>query len=534
MRDDSLSVRDVQGRKSFQVRGTGQLSSRDRVMVSQQNEYRCQGSTVTLSGEGCRSREADWTAMGSTTLSPEASDRYFDFPYWLTQATWTSTTTSRFLMEAGFSRLAYPGGAGTGPPDANRSLIQVVEQSAIDGHPANYGYRGINTTGASYQNIKNWRAAGSYVSGAHNLKVGYQGGYQRADVGLMTGPDQMTYRFNNRVANQFTFRLPNWLTRNVTMTSALYVQDTWTHGRLSLQGALRYDRAWSWAPAEGNGTTDTSRFNAAPITFERTASVDAFNDISPRGGVAYDVFGNGKTAIKFAFGRYLAPATNDAPYITNNPASRIVNVASRNWSDLNGNYVVDCDILNPAAQATPGGDSCGALTGDALNFGKVGSNLTQVNPEILQGWGVRRVRLAVGHRRPAGTDAARLARRELQPSLVRQLHGDRRSGARSGRLREVDDRRAGRRTAPERRRLSDRRLHADGDRGGAGGAELRDVRDRLRIGPHELLARRRCDAQRTRARRPDLPGRHQHGPDDHEHLRDQYQDRQPRSAQLPQ
>jgi len=390
LRDDSLSVRDVQGRKSFQARGTSQLSSRDRVMVSQQNEYRCQGSTVSLSGDGCRSRGADWTAMGSTTLSPEASDRYFDFPYWLTQATWTSTMTSRFLMEAGFSRLAYPGGAGTGPPDANRSLIQVVEQSAIDGHPANYGYRGINTTGASYQNIKNWRASGSYVSGSHNIKAGYQGGYQRADVGLITGPEQMTYRFNNRVANQFTFRLPNWLTRNETMTSAFYVQDTWTRGRLSMQGAVRYDRAWSWAPAEGNGTTDTSRFNAAPITFDRTASVDAYNDISPRGGVAYDLFGNGRTAVKFAVGRYLAPATNDAPYISNNPASRIVNVASRNWSDGNGNYVVDCDILNPAAQATPGGDTCGALTGDALNFGKTGSNLTQVNPASLEGWGVRR------------------------------------------------------------------------------------------------------------------------------------------------
>jgi hypothetical protein len=390
LRDDSLSVRDVQGRKSFQVRGTGQLSARDRLMFSQQNEYRCQGSTVTLSGEGCRARETDWTAMGSTTLSPEASDRYFDFPYWLTQATWTSTVTNRFLAEAGFSRLAYPGGAGTGPPDGARDLIQVVEQSAIDGHLANYGYRGINTVGDSYQNIKNWRASGSYVSGTHNLKAGYQGGYQRADVALITGAEQMTYRFNNRVPNQFTFRLPNWRTRNVTMTTALYVQDTWTHGRLTAQGALRYDRAWSWAPAEGNGTTDTSRFNAAPITFDRTASVDAFNDISPRGGVAYDLFGNGRTALKFSFGRYLAPATNDAPYTTNNPASRIVNVASRNWSDLNGNYVVDCDILNPAAQAAPGADSCAALTGDALNFGKTGSNLTQVNPAILEGWGIRR------------------------------------------------------------------------------------------------------------------------------------------------
>ena len=396
LRDESISVRDVQGRDAYQARFTGQVTPKNRVSFSQENQYRCQGSTVTMGGDGCRGRGADWVAMGSTTLSPEASDRYFEFPYWLSQGTWTATATSKLLLEAGFSRLAYPGGAGTGSPDGARDLIQVVEQSAVVGqHPANYGYRGMDTTGDSYQNIKNWRGSASYVTGAHAMKVGYQGGYQRIDVGLITGntgDSQLVYRFLNGVPNQFTFRLPDWRTRNVTMTSALFVQDTWTHGRLSLQGALRYDRAWSFSPAEGNGTDVTSPFNAAPITFERTASVDAYNDISPRAGAAYDVFGTGKTALKFSVGRYLAPATNDAPYNQNNPANRIVNNASRSWAESpdNRNYRIDCDVLNPAQQSTPGGDTCGALTGNALNFGKAGNNLTQVNPEILRGWGVRR------------------------------------------------------------------------------------------------------------------------------------------------
>jgi hypothetical protein len=184
----------------------------------------------------------------------------------------------------------------------------------------------------------------------------------------------MIYRFNNGIPNQFTFRLPDFRQSNRTMTSALFVQDTWTRGRLSVQGALRYDRAWSWSPAEGNGTTRTSRFNAAPVQFERTSSVDTYQDLSPRGGVAYDVFGNGSTAVKVALGRYLAPATNDAPYTQNNPASRIVNNASRNWQDGN----------------IPGGDTCGALTGTALNFGQAGTTLARVNPDILRGWGVRR------------------------------------------------------------------------------------------------------------------------------------------------
>jgi hypothetical protein len=53
--------------------------------------------------------------------------------------------------------------------------------------------------------------------------------------------------------------------------------------------------------------------------------------------------------------------------------------------------VVDCDLLNPAAQnnLATGGDSCAAATGNSVNFGNSNPNLTTVNPAILQGWGVR-------------------------------------------------------------------------------------------------------------------------------------------------
>ena len=395
LRDDSIEPRLVQGRRIWSARGTAQVTPKNRVMFSQENQYRCEGSTLTTSGKGCNgSRSGNWVALGSTTQSPEANTGYFDFPYWVTQATWTSTVSSKLLVEAGFSRFAYrhAGGPGQVPPDGLLDLIPVQEQSAIDGHPANFTYRGVGTYLNNFGNPNSWRASASYASGAHNMKFGYQGSYLVADSEFDTNASQLAYRFNNRIPNQFTFRLPQFQTADRTRVTALYAQDTWTHDRLTLQGAVRFDLASSFSPAEHNGTSVTSPFNPAPITIERTDGVSSYKDLSPRIGLAYDVFGNGKTAVKFNFGRYLAPATNDTIYTQNNPANRIVGYnntpVNRSWTDVNGNYVVDCEIMNFAAQTVPGGDICGAVTGNSLNYGKPGTS-TRVNPALLNGWNIR-------------------------------------------------------------------------------------------------------------------------------------------------
>jgi Carboxypeptidase regulatory-like domain len=400
--DPSITARQLQRRESYVGRFTAQVSSKHRLSLNEEYQRRCEGSPLKLGGEGCNTREAGWVAAGTATASPEANPNYFgNTPYHVHQGLWSAPMTSRLLLEAGFTYFSFSGGTtGRTPPDGIFDLISVTEQStAINpatglqyAPRANFAYRGVPTANPNYANPNNWRASASYVTGSHDLKVGYQGSYIIVDWWDLVPESQVSYRFNQGVPNQFTFRLPEWHRADRTSTSALFIQDRWTRGRLTLQGALRYDRASSFSPAEFNGTDLTSKFNASPITFPRTVGVDAFNDITPRFGLAYDVFGTGKTALKFNLGHYLDAATNDDEYTSNSPALRIVRTASRNWDDRTfpvgdprrDNKAIDCNIMNFAANG-----ECAALTGDALNFGSVSSNLTQVNQATLRGWGVR-------------------------------------------------------------------------------------------------------------------------------------------------
>jgi hypothetical protein len=391
--DTSVTSRNIQGRNIYTGRLTAQVTPKNRVMFSDEYQLRCEGSTLTTQGDGCRTRGSDWVALGSTLQSPEANTGYFKLPYYVTQATWTAPVTSKLLFDAGFTRFAYwtNNGPGQVPPDGTMGLIPVTELQAIDNHPANFTYRGVATYFYNWANPDNWHAHVSYVTGAHSFKAGYQGSYSISNTEVVTNDPLLSYGFNNRAPSTFTFRLPNWRTADRTETASAFIQDSWTHDRLTLQGALRYDRAWSFSPADGNGTTDVSRFNAAPISFPYTAGVSAYNDITPRFGAAYDVFGNGKTAVKFNFGHYLAPATNDSRYTLNNPAqtNKIVTSVTRTWTDANPNFKVDCNILNFAAQSGAGGDTCGQVVGNSVNFGRTGNGVALVNPAILQGWGVR-------------------------------------------------------------------------------------------------------------------------------------------------
>lgn len=420
--DTGIEARLAEARKIVAARLTAQVTARNRVTFSHDYQRRCGGSTLMRNGEGCREAGDNWIASGRTfgpdTVSPETFPGYHDFPYNTTQATYSAPLSSRTLLEAGYSRFAYAYARfGMAAPDALMDLIPVTEQTGIYGRPF-LSYRGVFDPldfGFNDNDALNstWRAAVSYVTGAHSLKVGYTGSFTEVHNGRVPNKTQLRYTFNANAPTTASctvsdgnrlcpiavsyFLAPRWDQHDRTQTLGLYAQDQWTIGRLTLQGGIRYDRAWSWAPAEGNGTTPTSPFNPRPITFDETVSVRGYNDITPRFGVAYDVFGTGRTAIKVNGGRYVEAATSDSIYSSNNPAARIITrigsgpAAARGWDDANRNFRVDCDLRNPQAQDTrsTGGDLCAGIGGVGLNFGNANPNTTTINPAILGGWGVR-------------------------------------------------------------------------------------------------------------------------------------------------
>jgi hypothetical protein len=131
-----------------------------------------------------------------------------------------------------------------------------------------------------------------------------------------------------------------------------------------------------------------SVFGGQAYTLPEAKGVRGYHDIAPRMGAAYDVFGNGKTAIKVTLAKYWQSASNDGNYQTANPASTFAQTTTHAWVDGNKNFVPDCNLLDRSRQdnQAAGDDLCGAW--DNTNFGSI-VTATTLNPEVLEGWGVR-------------------------------------------------------------------------------------------------------------------------------------------------
>jgi hypothetical protein len=166
-----------------------------------------------------------------------------------------------------------------------------------------------------------------------------------------------------------------------------FIQDRWTVRRLTVTAGLRYDYFHVSFPAVTLGP--------APYVPIRNISLPAgegvkWHDLQPRLGVAYDLFGNGRTALRASMNKYLPfyglqlnVGTEAGTFSTNMaPAARLVVATNRSWNDANRNYVPDCELTNPVAHG-----ECGAMT--PSNFGSTTASGVSYDPDIIEGWGKR-------------------------------------------------------------------------------------------------------------------------------------------------
>ncbi len=227
---------------------------------------------------------------------------------------------------------------------------------------------------------------------------------------------------------------------NLDYNLGFFAQDRWTIDRLTLSGGVRVDFL----------NTSTEPFTLGPhrwlpnrnVTFAAVENVPNWKDVNPRVSVAYDLFGNGKTALKASASRGVEQESIGIARL-NNPANTVATTHPADVGRRNNNFVPDCVLTNPLANG-----ECGPNLNP--NFGSA-VPATRLQPRHHGGLGRAAVELGVLHQHPAADLAARLGDVRLLPAHQRQLLGHRQRGAQPDGLHAVfgDD---PRRSAAARRR----------------------------------------------------------------------------------
>ncbi|HEV3217993.1 MAG TPA: carboxypeptidase regulatory-like domain-containing protein [Vicinamibacterales bacterium] len=276
--------------------------------------------------------------------------------YAVGQGKYTNTLTNRLLLEVGYSS-AYNHVTINNRPESDPP--NYLPDGQVNPVWLAYGARtdtanNINPLCAYPAGCLKWVSNGqdqrteatayrigsalSYVTGTHNFKAGYALYFGPTHTFTTRNAD-LQENYNNGKPNSVTvYSTPNEQFIHLKYDLGYYVQDSWTIKRLTLNPGLRIDNFNSYIQATINPAGRFVPFRYFP---ERDNVPNWNNDLAPRVSAAYDLFGDGKTAIKASFSKYYQVLT--ALFGQTYAPSTVSE--SRNW--------FDCDI-NAAGTACSG------------------------------------------------------------------------------------------------------------------------------------------------------------------------------------
>jgi hypothetical protein len=371
----------------------------------------------------------------NSTTSREALNASYFFPFSDNLVQWSAPMTNRLLLEAGFWRHQETWGGKRADADVTDPLAVGVTdnnpQTLIPGYVQliqNYRGRVGATDTASHNPNYRGNFAASYVTGAHAFRTGIDlnGATRWADtssvipysyvvstlanngVGLgIPVPQSLSLRsdgctdplvrqVNGGLVGGHTSIQPYCPTpakNKVDGEGGVFVQDKWTIDRVTISAGLRFDWFYSSNP----------EYHLGPslLTPNRNYDVPAFDttrykDWTPKVATSWDVFGDGKTALKVNYAKYVLGQALVVGGLASQPGYNVQLTSSRTWVDNNRNFIPDCDLTNPVAQGpTLTGtqrqvDTCNAPVGVQANFyDQVLRPNLAVMDDARYGWGKR-------------------------------------------------------------------------------------------------------------------------------------------------
>ena len=190
-------------------------------------------------------------------------------------------------------------------------------------------YRASTVYGHNFDNPLTFRSSMAYVTGTHSYKTGFSlrvRGNGPTWNNISVNGD-MNYTFLNGVPRSVTlFATPIEQQNDIKGDLGIFAQDSWAMNRMTVNYGVRYDYLHAACPAQhlAAGRFVPER-NFAPVK-----NAPNWKDINPRIGVSYDLFGDGKTAVKATVGRYISGGSLASNV---NPVNTSVNSATRTWND---------------------------------------------------------------------------------------------------------------------------------------------------------------------------------------------------------